>query len=93
VREAIRVVRRQRVVVPVDPADLEVDVEVPDGATAVEVRAILEALTPEQRTVLVLRHLEGLTEEEMARALGVAPGTVKSRLHRARAAFRGRWAS
>ena len=30
-------------------------------------------------------------EAEMADVLGVAPGTVKSRLHRARAAFRERW--
>ncbi|HEX8802844.1 MAG TPA: sigma-70 region 4 domain-containing protein, partial [Acidimicrobiales bacterium] len=46
---------------------------------------------PEQRAVLVLRHVDGLREDEMAAALGVAPGTVKSRLHRARAAFRARW--
>ena len=34
---------------------------------------------------------DGLAESEMADVLGVAPGTVKSRLHRARAAFRARW--
>lgn len=64
---------------------------VPDGATAVDVRAVLAGLAPEQRAVLVLRHVEGLHEDETAVALGVAPGTVKSRLHRARAAFRTRW--
>ncbi|HLM62974.1 MAG TPA: RNA polymerase sigma factor [Acidimicrobiales bacterium] len=64
---------------------------VPDGAAAVEVRAVLAGLAPEQRAVLVLRHVEGLHEDEAAVALGVAPGTVKSRLHRARAAFRTRW--
>jgi RNA polymerase sigma-70 factor (ECF subfamily) len=60
---------------------------------AVDVRAVLEALAPQQRAVLVLRHLDGLTEDEMAAALDVAPGTVKSRLHRARTAFRTRWSS
>ena len=64
---------------------------VPDAATAVEVRAVLDQLAPEQRAVLVLRHLDGLDEAEMAEALGVARGTVKSRLHRARGAFRERW--
>jgi DNA-directed RNA polymerase specialized sigma24 family protein len=39
----------------------------------------------------VLRDLEGVSEAEAAALLDVAPGTVKSRLHRARAAFRGRW--
>jgi RNA polymerase sigma-70 factor (ECF subfamily) len=92
VREAVRAARRGRDV-PVDPADLAVDpgVRVPDGATAVEVRQILAGLAPEQRAVLVLRDVDGMAESEMADVLGVAPGTVKSRLHRARAAFRARW--
>ena len=90
VREAVRAARGGRSV-PVDPARLPPPASVPDGATAVEVRAVLDQLEPEQRVVLVLRHLDGLDEAEMAEALGVARGTVKSRLHRARAAFRERW--
>jgi RNA polymerase sigma factor (sigma-70 family) len=92
VREALRSARGGRDV-PVDPADLDVGprARVPDGATAVEVREILAGLAPEQRAVLVLRDVDGLHESEMADVLGVAPGTVKSRLHRARAAFRARW--
>ena len=38
----------------------------------------LARLTPKQRTVLVLRFYEDLTEVETARALGVSVGTVKS---------------
>ena len=38
-------------------------------------------------------HLDGLDEREMASVLDVAPGTVKSRLHRARLAFRARWSA
>ncbi|HEY8525792.1 MAG TPA: RNA polymerase sigma factor [Acidimicrobiales bacterium] len=98
VREAVRAARGGRDV-PADPADLDgyggpaPARVVPDGATAVEVRAVLADLPPEQRAVLVLRDLDGLGEAEMAEVLGVAPGTVKSRLNRARAAFRTRWTS
>ena len=38
----------------------------------------LTRLTPKQRTVLVLRFYEDLTEVETARALGISAGTVKS---------------
>ncbi len=94
VREAVRAARGGTGggrLVPVDPAALDPRTVVPDGTTEVEVRAVLAALAPEQRAVLVLRHLDGLDESEMAEVLGVARGTVKSRLHRARAAFRERW--
>lgn len=43
----------------------------------------LERLTPEQRTAVVLRYYAHLSEQQMASVLGVAPGTVKSRLARA----------
>ena len=45
---------------------------------------MLEGLSPDQRQVIVLRELEGLSYEEMADALHVPRGTVESRLHRAR---------
>ena len=41
-----------------------------------------------QRTALILRYYEDLSEAEIARAMGCRPGTVKSHLHRARAAVR-----
>jgi RNA polymerase sigma factor (sigma-70 family) len=91
VREAVRAAHRGRAV-PVDPAELDaVMLSVPDGATAVEVRGILASLSPEQRAVLTLRYLDGLNEEDMLDVLNVPAGTVKSRLHRARNAFRERW--
>jgi RNA polymerase sigma-70 factor (ECF subfamily) len=62
-----------------------------DPAVAPDVRAVLARLAPEQRAILVLRDLEGLSEEEAAAQLGVAKGTVKSRLFRAREAFAKRW--
>jgi RNA polymerase sigma-70 factor, ECF subfamily len=52
------------------------------------VQAALLELRFEHRSVLVLREVEGLTCEEVAAALGVPAGTVKSRLSRAREAMR-----
>jgi RNA polymerase sigma-70 factor (ECF subfamily) len=48
---------------------------------------MLEGLSPDQRDVIVLRELEGLSYEEMAKALHEPRGTGESRLHRARAAL------
>lgn len=47
----------------------------------------IRALPPNQRTAIVLRYYGEMSEQEMAEALKVSPGTVKSRLHRARAAL------
>ena len=49
-----------------------------------EVWDALETLPPKQRAVVVMRYYLDLSEEEMAHELGIAPGTVKSRLHIAR---------
>ena len=92
VREALRAAGHPRSV-PVDPADLEGAIAAPDLSAGVDVRQVLATLDPVHRAVLVLRHLDGLSEGEMAAVLGVAPGTVKSRLHRARTAFRTRWSA
>jgi len=54
------------------------------------VQTALLDLRFEQRTVLVLREVEGLSCEEIATSLGVPEGTVKSRLSRAREALRRR---
>lgn len=43
----------------------------------------LDQLNHDQRTVVVLRYYAHLTEQPMSSVLGVATGTVKSRLSRA----------
>jgi RNA polymerase sigma-70 factor (sigma-E family) len=48
----------------------------------------LARLSARQRAVVVLRYYEGLTENEIADALGCAPGTVKSHASRALNALR-----
>jgi len=57
-----------------------------DLARAIE--AALADLSPELRAAFVLRELYGLDYAEIARALAIDLGTVKSRLSRARAALR-----
>jgi len=52
------------------------------------VRAALRALDPKHEEVLVLHYLEDLGIEPIAKVLGCRPGTVKSRLARAREALR-----
>jgi RNA polymerase sigma-70 factor (ECF subfamily) len=56
------------------------------------VQAALLELRFEHRSVLLLREVEGLTCAEVAVALGIPEGTVKSRLSRAREALRARLA-
>lgn len=56
--------------------------------TSRQVRAAIASLSPEHRAVLVLREIEGLEYGEIGVILGLANGTVKSRLNRARDAFR-----
>lgn len=60
------------------------------GERARRVQRALLGLRFDQRTVLVLREIEGLSCEEVAGALGIPEGTVKSRLSRAREALRGK---
>jgi RNA polymerase sigma-70 factor (ECF subfamily) len=52
------------------------------------VQSALLGLRFDQRSVLVLREIEGLSCQEVATALGIPEGTVKSRLSRAREALR-----
>ncbi|WP_435206179.1 RNA polymerase sigma factor SigM [Micromonospora sp. bgisy143] len=56
-----------------------------DHDTALVVRAALAALPAEQRAALVLVDVQGYPVAEVARILGVAEGTVKSRCARGRA--------
>lgn len=82
--------RRRRREVLTAPADLPEAVARPAGSTEdrEEVVRVLATLTARQRRVVVLRHLVGLTEQEVADDLGVSVGTVKSTTSRALASLR-----
>lgn len=60
----------------------------PDDALRERVELALERIDPDFRAVVVLRDIEGYEYREIAEILEIAPGTVKSRLHRARMALR-----
>ena len=51
-------------------------------------QAALDALPPDFRAAVVLCDLEGLSYEEVAAALGIKLGTVRSRIHRGRSLLR-----
>ena len=53
-----------------------------------DVQRALDALAPEFRAAVVLCDIEGLSYEEIAATLGIKLGTVRSRIHRGRAALR-----
>lgn len=59
-----------------------------DRANAVQ--AALAAIDDDHRAVVVLRDVEGLPYDRIGAILDIAEGTVKSRLHRGRAALRDR---
>jgi RNA polymerase sigma-70 factor (sigma-E family) len=79
-----RRLRRERLV-----ADLpDVVVETADRLEHEPLWQALRDLPPRQRAVVVLRFYEGLSEQEIADALGISPGTVKSQNSKAMASLR-----
>lgn len=68
---------------PRDPEDATAGGELSD-----HVRDALQRLSPALRMPVVLYDIDGLSYAEIAKVLGVAEGTVKSRIHRARQALR-----
>jgi RNA polymerase sigma-70 factor (ECF subfamily) len=62
------------------------------GDETAAVQRVLPELAPEDRELLVLKHLDGLTYKELAQRLGVPAGTVMSRLYHARRRFREKFA-
>lgn len=57
-----------------------------------DVQTALAELAPGMRAAIVLRDMEDLSYEEIAKTLGISLGTVRSRIHRARAALRAKLA-
>lgn len=53
--------------------------------SARKLQGLLGELKENHRSILVMRELEGMSYDEIGRALGIPPGTVRSRLNRARA--------
>ena len=85
-RRHLRVVRLRT------PAERPADVESPEHAALLreeqrEVIAALAALPARRREAIVLRYWLGLSEAEIAAAMGISAGTVKSQVSRGLAAL------
>ena len=66
---------------PVEAANPQVDFDKIDRSHLLE--TVLSELPFKYREILILRHVEEMKIDEIARLLGISPGTVKSRLHNA----------
>lgn len=55
------------------------------------VAKVLTTMTPEQRMLITLRDLEGLSYDEIAAITGYSDANVKSKIHRSRLAFKARF--
>ena len=64
---------------PVNPESLAIR-----SQQARRLREVIQQLPPQYRIVLVLRDMEGLTDDEVGDITGLRPGNVRVRLHRAR---------
>jgi len=61
-----------------------------DAATPIDIERAIAGLPPGARDIVVLHGIYGYSHEEAAQMLGVAVGTCKAQLHRARNLMRGR---
>lgn len=63
-----------------------------DEATSIDLEHVIAGLPPGARDIVVLHGIYGYSHEEAASMLGVAIGTCKAQLHRARHLMRRRYA-
>jgi RNA polymerase sigma-70 factor, ECF subfamily len=71
-----------------DEVELSADLALSRECDRRLVRSCIDRLPESHRIVLLLRDIEDLTTDEAAGVLGIQPGTVKVRLHRARQALK-----
>lgn len=76
--------RTRRVFATEDPADFETPPAAPPPGIHLDLEQAVAALPPQARLVFVLHDVEGWQHHEIAEQLGVATGTSKAQLHRAR---------
>ena len=86
-RQRFRTAARRPQTVELDPDAAEAYHD-EDAPTAEEIRRAMEQLNFNQRTVLVLREIEGLAYEEIAQAMDLSLSAVETLLFRARQALR-----
>ncbi len=88
-RNDLRFERRRGEHVPIDSiAEPSVAPAQPGRIALAEMSRAIDRLPDDQREALLLVVLQGMSYEEAARTLGIPPGTLMSRIGRARAALR-----
>lgn len=87
VRKALEGTREVREDIPADSAASPSE-RMERAEESERIRRALSALSEEHRALLVLRGVEGFDYQTIAEVMNLNPGTVRSRLHRARANFR-----
>lgn len=87
VRKALEWTREVREDIPADSAASPSE-RMERAEESERIRRALSALSEEHRALLVLRGVEGFDYQTIAEVMNLNPGTVRSRLHRARANFR-----
>jgi RNA polymerase sigma-70 factor (ECF subfamily) len=101
IKDHLRKVGRRREVSLEDVAEAHLTAEDPAPGREAErlaeerrtaVHRALQTLPPKYNVILTLRDVRGLSYEEIAEALKISPGTVDSRLHRARRQLRKKMA-
>jgi RNA polymerase sigma-70 factor (ECF subfamily) len=80
--------RTSRIVATEDPTVFEKPGETRQPEAAADIERAMDVLPPGARAVFVLHDIEGYRHEEIALRMGVATGTSKAQLHRARRLLR-----
>lgn len=76
--------RARRIFGTADPGALETPNTPPPAGSRLDLEQAIASLPAQARAVFVLHDVEGWRHEEIAQQLGVATGTTKAQLHRAR---------
>ncbi|CAN5829719.1 RNA polymerase sigma factor [soil metagenome] len=92
IRRLIDQLRRRPAIAWSPTSDVDVQVSAEDevllGVQHGDMASVIDRLSPELLAVVQATLLDGLTTREAARLLGIPPGTVKSRMSRARLEMR-----
>ncbi len=88
--DSLRARRRHEQAAPAWPEEAAAEPRAAGPGDA-RVRELVDALPPAQRAAILLFYFEDRSVEEVARVLGSNENTVKTHLHRARAALRTAW--
>lgn len=81
--------RRKRETAHLERLKREQPVSTPGAEARIEALSLLDGLEPELRLIVILKHAQGYTYEEIGRMTGLKEGTVKSRLHLAMRRLKG----